>query len=141
MSIAISGRTYYARRDCVPIGYVALLDVIYNSRLLIVISPVSLTIYAICATEFFLRFFWDKPIRETLKEKSRDSVNTGMKIMIGALVFSTTCLFIRYTNCTCELFPRLTFPFFLVPYTVRLSCLTGGMEGSFRPRFISVRWY
>jgi len=69
----------------------------------IVFQLVSLIIYAMCAAEFFLRFFWDKPIRETLKEKSRDMVNTRMKIMIGALIFSTTCLFIRAVYRTIEL--------------------------------------
>jgi len=69
----------------------------------IVFQLVSLTIYAICATEFILRFFWDKPIRETLREKPRDLVNTRMKIMIGALVFSTICLFIRAVYRTIEL--------------------------------------
>jgi len=69
----------------------------------IVFQLVSLIIYVMCAGEFFLRFFWDKPIRETLKEKSGDLVNTRMKIMIGALIFSTTCLFIRAVYRTIEL--------------------------------------
>jgi hypothetical protein len=139
-SIQTSGWTYCARGDCVPIRYASLLRIGYNSGLLTGKFLVSLIIYVMCAGEFFLRFFWDKPIRETLKEKSGDLVNTRMKIMIGALIFSTTCLFIRYINRTRKLFPRLTFQLRPVPYTVRSSWPTGGMEGSFRPKFISVRY-
>ena len=68
-------------------------------------------------------------------------MDTRMKIMIRALIFSTTCLFIRYINCICMIFPGLTMLYLcLVLYTVRSSCPMGGMEGSFPPRFISVRW-
>jgi hypothetical protein len=69
----------------------------------IVFQLVSLIIYAICAAEFFLRYLKDKPIREPLKGKPRELMDTRMKIMIRALVFSTTCLFIRAVYRTIEL--------------------------------------
>ena len=61
---------------------------------------VSLVVYVICAAEFFLRFLANRPIRETLtirtfKGQPRYLMDVRMKIMISALMFSTTCLFVR----------------------------------------------
>jgi len=68
------------------------------SALLTLVSPVSLIVYVICATEFFLRFFKDKPIRKALNGQPKEVVNPRMMMMIRALIFSTVCLFIRYVN-------------------------------------------
>lgn len=67
-----------------------------RSELLTLVSPVSLIVYVICATEFFLRFFKDKPIREAINKQSKEVANPRIKMMIRALIFSTVCLFIRY---------------------------------------------
>jgi len=69
----------------------------------IVFQLFSLIVYVICATEFFLRFFSDTPIRESSKRQSREPVDKRMKIMICGLIFSTVCLFIRAVYRTIEL--------------------------------------
>ena len=63
-------------------------------------SPVAITVYTMCATEFFLRFLKDKPVRgdatsHKFEEESTVRVDIRMKIMVIALTFTTTCLFIR----------------------------------------------
>lgn len=68
----------------------------------------SLVVYVICAAEFFLRFLANRPIRETLtirtfKGQPRYLMDVRMKIMISALMFSTTCLFVRAVYRTIEL--------------------------------------
>ncbi|KIM88107.1 hypothetical protein PILCRDRAFT_247709 [Piloderma croceum F 1598] len=69
----------------------------------IVFQLVSLIIYALCATEFLLRFAKDKPIRKAPIKRRRAIMDTRMKIMIYALIFSTTCIFIRSVYRTVEL--------------------------------------
>jgi len=69
----------------------------------IVFQLVSLIVYVICATEFFLRFFKDKPIRKALNGQPKEVVNPRMMMMIRALIFSTVCLFIRAVYRTIEL--------------------------------------
>ncbi|KAF8895227.1 RTA1-like protein [Infundibulicybe gibba] len=67
----------------------------------------TITIYVLCAVEFFIRYFKDAPLRTTLpyspNEKSRGVIGKRMKVMIAALVFNTTCLFIRSVYRTIEL--------------------------------------
>lgn len=64
---------------------------------------VSLVVYVICALEFYLRFLTDRPIRgistsQAEKGEIKRPMDTRMKIMMGALAFSSLCLFIRYVN-------------------------------------------
>jgi len=74
----------------------------------IVLQLVSLVVYVTCALEFYLRFLKDRPIREISisnaeKGKIKRSMDTRMKIMMGALAFSSLCLFIRAVYRTIEL--------------------------------------
>jgi len=60
-------------------------------------------VYVICALEFYLRFFKDRPIREIStsnaeKGEIKRLMDMQMKIMMGGLAFSSLCLFIRYIN-------------------------------------------
>ena len=71
----------------------------YRSQRLIP-SPVSITVYVICAVEFFVRFWKDNPVRKdetSLKaeEERTAGMDMRMKTMIIGLTFNTTCLFIR----------------------------------------------
>ncbi|KAF5322038.1 hypothetical protein D9619_002221 [Psilocybe cf. subviscida] len=69
----------------------------------IVIQFVSLTVYLILATEFFLRYYNDRPIKQQGdSEKSPESPSTGrgtltprLFALSGALIFGSLCLFIR----------------------------------------------
>ncbi|KAF8965860.1 RTA1-like protein [Flammula alnicola] len=69
----------------------------------------TITIYAMCASEFYVRYSRNWPIRrasgETKDEGLRDGEPMGGKIslMSAALLFSTTCLFIRAVYRTIEL--------------------------------------
>ena len=69
-----------------------------DSGLLTVVSPVSIVVYVACAIEFFLRFDMDKPIRKKRDGQPKEPFSSGMTIMTRALIFSTTCIFIRYVN-------------------------------------------
>ncbi|KZT70110.1 RTA1-domain-containing protein [Daedalea quercina L-15889] len=61
----------------------------------IIFQTAAITLYMLLAMEFFLRYFYDRPIR------GRDIVNTGyaldskMKQMIAALAFSSLCFYVR----------------------------------------------
>ena len=54
----------------------------------------AILLYATLGTEFILRYVKDRPIRK-FTEPIRRLLDDRMKLMLGALVFSTTCLFIR----------------------------------------------
>lgn len=63
---------------------------------------VTLTLYSALATEFLVRYHNDNPIRPALKQIDgnatpiqRGYLTTRLKIMLLALIFTTTCLFIR----------------------------------------------
>ncbi|KAK0238305.1 RTA1-like protein [Armillaria nabsnona] len=53
-----------------------------------------ITLYSILGIEFFARYLIDTPIRKGWDQK-RGDLTPNLKLMIAALVFSTTCLFIR----------------------------------------------
>ncbi|KAJ7584401.1 RTA1 like protein [Mycena floridula] len=66
----------------------------------------SMVFYVICATEFLVRYLRDRPIPSRValhptsseeKEKAtfRGLLDKKIKVMLGALVFSTLCLFVR----------------------------------------------
>ncbi|KAJ6517097.1 RTA1 like protein-domain-containing protein [Mycena vulgaris] len=76
----------------------------------IIFQMVTITIYILLASEFFLRYFTDRPLGG--KEAAYHSLNTSrgrgkldrsLRIMIGALIFNTTCLLIRAIYRTLEL--------------------------------------
>jgi hypothetical protein len=70
----------------------------------IIFQMVCITAYAMLATEFFLRFHYDKPVRSPAKlEGPPTAMDKRMQIMIVALIFNTTCLFIRAVYRTIEL--------------------------------------
>jgi hypothetical protein len=73
----------------------------------IVFQMACITIYVFLAAEFFLRFIHDKPLGG-LASSHKGEVPTvlldkPMQIMIGGLIFNTTCLFIRAVYRTIEL--------------------------------------
>ena len=64
--------------------------------------------YAVCAGEFLLRFSQDRPARHLLGPGAAPSQPRGvltpkMRLLLGALVFNTTCLFIRAVYRVIEL--------------------------------------
>ncbi|KIM85171.1 hypothetical protein PILCRDRAFT_817160 [Piloderma croceum F 1598] len=69
---------------------------------------VSITVYVICAIEFFVRFWKNKPVRgDDTSHKTEEGwtarMDIQMKIMIIGVTFNTTCLFIRAVYRTIEL--------------------------------------
>lgn len=77
---------------------------------------VIITFYAICAIEYFIRYSRDRPIRKPDNEwkskfspstisatSDRGEFNGRLKLLCFALVFSTTCLWIRAVYRVIEL--------------------------------------
>ncbi|KAF9564179.1 RTA1-like protein [Agrocybe pediades] len=56
---------------------------------------VTISIYALCALEYYIRYFLNKPIHDITLPPQRAPLTKKLTIMSGALLFSTTCLFIR----------------------------------------------
>ncbi|KAH7920424.1 RTA1-domain-containing protein [Leucogyrophana mollusca] len=77
----------------------------------IVIQMVAISAFVLCAGEFFYRYANDKPLRKAADDFEKHSaiseyargMDPRMKIMIYAMAFTTTCLFIRAVYRTIEL--------------------------------------
>ncbi|KAJ7719311.1 RTA1 like protein-domain-containing protein [Mycena metata] len=76
----------------------------------IIFQMATISVYILLASEFFLRFFADRPLAG--RKATYDSLDTSrghgrvddhLRIMIGALAFNTTCLLIRAIYRTLEL--------------------------------------
>jgi len=63
----------------------------------IAVQVAAITLYAITATEFLVRFLYDKPFDRPahLTIRGTHPFDIKMKIMVAAMVFATLCLFIR----------------------------------------------
>jgi hypothetical protein len=68
----------------------------------IVFQLVTIIVFSICATEFFIRVVRDLPIRRH-NLHTRGYLDGRGKAMVAALAFNTTCLFIRSVYRTIEL--------------------------------------
>lgn len=57
----------------------------------------TITVYVLCAGEFLLRYVHNRPFagRPGARTASTPPLSMHMKILVGALVLNTTCLFIR----------------------------------------------
>jgi hypothetical protein len=60
--------------------------------------PVSITLYSALATEFFIRYARDRPIRHGPGEDYRGKVDIPLKRMLYALVAMTVFIFLRYAS-------------------------------------------
>ncbi|KAJ7754216.1 RTA1 like protein-domain-containing protein [Mycena maculata] len=78
----------------------------------IIFQMVTISIYIMLASEFFLRYFTDKAVGgkqaayhtlNTHNKRGRGQIDRRLRIMIGALAFNTTCLLIRAIYRTLEL--------------------------------------
>ncbi|EGO01240.1 hypothetical protein SERLA73DRAFT_179372 [Serpula lacrymans var. lacrymans S7.3] len=74
----------------------------------IVIQMIAISIFVLCASEFLIRYANDKPLRAPADEEEKVSslsngMNPRMKLLIYAIAFNTTCLFIRAVYRTIEL--------------------------------------
>lgn len=68
----------------------------------IVFQMAAITVYVICAAEFFFRYYKDRPVRSGADQGQLPAgapIGKHLKTMIMALGFNTTCLFIRYVVC------------------------------------------
>lgn len=69
----------------------------------IVFQLLTITVYTLCATEFFIRYFKKRPVRLDTGDVTHGTFDRYLKHMSLALVFNTTCLFIRAVYRTIEL--------------------------------------
>ncbi|KAF7345895.1 putative RTA1-like protein [Mycena venus] len=71
----------------------------------IVFQMVTITVYVLCATEFLLRYLRNRPIGHRLEPAPSTTAPLGrkMKVLVYALAFNTTCLFIRAVYRVIEL--------------------------------------
>ncbi|KAF7985360.1 hypothetical protein HWV62_6587 [Athelia sp. TMB] len=71
----------------------------------IVFQMFSITVYVVCAIEFFWRFFNDRPVErgEDPKGALRGTPDRRLQVMMAALAFDTLCIFIRAIYRTIEL--------------------------------------
>ncbi|KAF8915184.1 RTA1 like protein-domain-containing protein [Mucidula mucida] len=67
----------------------------------IVFQMATITVYALCAAEFFFRYFSDKPIPG--RDLTRGHLTRKLQLLSGAVAFSTVLLFIRAVYRTIEL--------------------------------------
>lgn len=60
----------------------------------------AITIFMLLASEFVLRFLWDRPIRIAQEPKDEGSqyLEPRIKLMFGGLALSTIAIFIRYES-------------------------------------------
>ncbi|KAH9829049.1 RTA1 like protein-domain-containing protein [Rhodofomes roseus] len=63
----------------------------------------SITVYMLLASEFALRFLYDKPVRDVVHASGRHHFNRNAKLMLLGLTFSSLCIFIRSVYRTIEL--------------------------------------
>ncbi|KAJ7036730.1 RTA1 like protein [Mycena alexandri] len=69
----------------------------------IVFQMVTITVYVFCAGEFLVRYLKNRPIGSASAPATTPPLGRKMKILISALVFNTTCLFIRAVYRVIEL--------------------------------------
>jgi hypothetical protein len=74
----------------------------------IIFQMVTISIYAFCATEFLIRYLYNRPLgvvssmgyaqpgdKSQSRTHRRGEMDKKLKAMLCALIFSTVCLFIR----------------------------------------------
>jgi len=75
----------------------------------IIFQMVAITVYVACASEFFFRYFTNKPfhrhdgMQDNQSRDAQPAMDRNLKFMTSALMFSTLCLFIRSIYRTIEL--------------------------------------
>ncbi|TFY57327.1 hypothetical protein EVJ58_g7087 [Rhodofomes roseus] len=60
-------------------------------------------VYMLLASEFALRFLYDKPVRDVVHASGRHHFNRNAQLMLLGLTFSSLCIFIRSVYRTIEL--------------------------------------
>jgi len=68
----------------------------------IVFQLVTLIVFMCCSFEFFIRYLHDAPVKSETVTK-REPLTRRLKLMLGAMLFNSTCLFIRAIYRTIEL--------------------------------------
>ncbi|KAJ7152907.1 RTA1 like protein-domain-containing protein [Mycena filopes] len=69
----------------------------------IVFQMATITVYVFCAGEFLLRYLKNLPVRGPPTPAATPPLSRNMRILVGALVFNTVCLFIRAVYRVIEL--------------------------------------
>lgn len=108
-------------------------------RSLMGLGIVIITIYALLAIEFFVRYAKKRPIRHTadLNYGERPHMGMRLKLMIYAMCFTTVCLFIRLVIPSCFVFDKKKLTFIMQRSVYRTAELSDGWSG----RIISTQLY
>ncbi|KAJ7511374.1 RTA1 like protein-domain-containing protein [Mycena galericulata] len=70
----------------------------------IIFQLVTISVYVFCAAEFLLRYVYNRPLGvRSASSTTRATLTPRMKFLLCALVFNTTCLFIRAVYRVIEL--------------------------------------
>ncbi|KAH9843099.1 RTA1-domain-containing protein [Rhodofomes roseus] len=69
----------------------------------IIFQTVAITFYMLLATEFVFRYLYNKPIGGRPIEKTGYTLDSKTKQMVGALAFSSACIYVRSWYRTVEL--------------------------------------
>jgi hypothetical protein len=69
----------------------------------IVFQLATLIVFSICAAEFFVRYLHDAPVDKSTQTTKREPLTQKLKLMLIAVTFNSTCLFIRAIYRTIEL--------------------------------------
>ncbi|KZT70111.1 RTA1 like protein, partial [Daedalea quercina L-15889] len=69
----------------------------------IIFQTVAITFYMLLATEFVLRYLHDRPIGARQTVKTAHALDAKTKQMLGALAFSSLCIYVRSWYRTAEL--------------------------------------
>lgn len=105
--IATAGRKYHACWYSVPDGYVERREPSYVAEALTATDSASITFYMILASEFVLRYLFERPLRPSEKRTTGYTLDRKTELMLVGLAFSSLCIYIRFV-------------FHRVPHTFRL---------------------
>ncbi|CCM04576.1 uncharacterized protein FIBRA_06757 [Fibroporia radiculosa] len=69
----------------------------------IIFQMAAITFYMLLASEFVLRYLYDRPVNSRASEPTPYALDKSMKQMLAALVFSSLCIYLRSWYRTIEL--------------------------------------
>jgi len=69
----------------------------------IVFQLATLIVFVACTTDFFIRYLRNAPVDKNAKVTTREPLTQKLRLMLIALAFNSTCLFIRAIYRTIEL--------------------------------------
>lgn len=102
-SLYAIGRSHHARRYCFPARYVSLLG---QQQHPLIKSTVALLFFIALATEFYIRFFKNWPLRQAdalVTATNASPFTLKLRLQSGGLAFSSVVILIRYVKMSCTI--------------------------------------